>query len=377
MPTSSTLRRTPLHSLHLQQRAKIVPFAGYEMPLNYSAGIVAEHLHTRSHAGLFDVSHMGQITVRANNPDETSAAMALESLMPVDILSLSPGRQKYALLTNQQGGIMDDLMIQNLGDRLVLVVNAATKQQDFDYLHQHLSATCQLELRHDLALLALQGPASAAVLAGLGHDLADMKFMEVRALEIDGLDCILSRSGYTGEDGFEISVAVAQAEPLAKLLLADSAVKPIGLGARDSLRLEAGLCLYGHDLTTTTTPSEAALNWAISPARREGGKRSGSFPGADIILPQIPKNIDRVRVGLVPRGRAPVRPPAELLDADLNPIGEITSGGFSPSLGHPISLGYVQLKHAEIATEVQSVVRGKNLPMVVTKLPFVTANFYR
>lgn len=379
MSTSSTLSRTPLYPLHEKHSAKIVPFAGYEMPVNYPDGILAEHQHTRRSAGLFDVSHMGQIVIRAKNPSESENIIAtqLESLIPADILSLPLNRQKYGLLTNDQGGILDDLMVQNLGDHFMVVVNAACKQQDFDHLKKHLSDTCELELRQDLALLALQGPASAAAVAKLGHDLADMKFMDVRSLEINGIACTLSRSGYSGEDGFEISVANEQAEPLANLLLADSSVKPVGLGARDSLRLEAGLCLYGQDITTTTTPVEAALNWAISPARRQKGERSGGFPGADIILPQMPKNIERIRVGLLPEGRAPIRPSSQLFDAKDNPIGEVTSGGFSPSLGHPISMGYVKLEHATPANQIFASVRGKNLPVSISNMPFVANNFYR
>ena len=355
MPDPSTLRRTPLHPLHLEHGAKIVPFAGYEMPVNYPDGILAEHLHTRAAAGLFDVSHMGQISVRGATPE--NIALALESLIPADLLALPPGRQKYGLLTNPEGGILDDLMVQNLGEHFAVVVNAACKQQDFEHLQrhlEHLNGACQLAFAEDLALLALQGPASAAVLADLGHDLAGMRFMDVRELELGGIPCTASRSGYTGEDGFELSVAADQAEALARLLLNNPAVKPIGLGARDSLRLEAGLCLYGHDITTTTTPVEAALNWAISPARRVSGERAGGFPGADIILPQMPKKVSRRRVGLVPEGRAPVREGAALQDADGNPVGEVTSGGFSPSLGYPVSMGYVGLAHAEAGTGLRA-----------------------
>lgn len=365
-----------MHPLHLEHGAKIVPFAGYEMPVNYPDGIIAEHLHTRRFAGLFDVSHMGQIHIRGEN-----TAAALESLIPADLLPLPPGRQKYGLLTNPEGGILDDLMVQNLGGKFALVVNAACKAQDFAHLHHHLGDTHQLDFPGDLALLALQGPASAAVMADLGHDLAGMKFMDVRELVIDGIACTVSRSGYTGEDGFELSVSAPQAERLARLLLANPPVKPIGLGARDSLRLEAGLCLYGHDISADTTPVEAGLNWAISPARRASGERAGGFPGADKILPQMPsKNsigISRLRVGLIPRGRAPVREGAALLDADGNPAGFVTSGGFAPSLGHPVSMGYVKLQHAAAGSELQALVRNKHLPVTVTPLPFVAANFYR
>lgn len=342
------------------------------MPVNYPDGIIKEHLHTREFAGLFDVSHMGQVSVRG-----ADTAAALESLIPADLLSLPAGRQKYGLLTNPEGGIIDDLMVQNLGERFALVVNAACKENDFAHVQKHLAKTQQLALADDLALLALQGPASALVLADLGHDLAEMKFMHVRELDIDGVTCLASRSGYTGEDGFELSMAAGRAAQVARRLLSNPAVKPIGLGARDSLRLEAGLCLYGHDITVATTPVEAGLNWAISPARRSAGERAGGFPGADVILPQMPKNISRRRVGLVPEGRAPVREGARLLDADGNPAGEVTSGGFSPSLGHPVSMGYVRLQHAAAGTELQALVRNKPLPVTVTPLPFVATNFYR
>ncbi len=372
---TSPLKRTPLYSLHQQHGAKIVPFAGYEMPLNYPSGIRAEHLHTRKSAGLFDVSHMGQINVRSDAMSKI--ATTLESLIPVDILSLPPGRQKYGMFTNPQGGIIDDLMIQNLGDHFVLVVNAACKQQDFEHINKHLGTALQLELVQESALLALQGPASASVLENLGCELGDMKFMDVRQFDIDGIACTISRSGYSGEDGFEISLAAEFAERLATRLLADAAVQPIGLGARDSLRLEAGLCLYGHDITTTTTPIEAGLNWAISPARRFAGVRAGGFLGADIILPQMPKNVARRRVGMQPHGRAPVREGATVLNTRLQPIGAITSGGYSPSLERPICIGYVELEYAASGTEVNALVRGKNLPMTVIKLPFISPNFYR
>ena len=375
MSDSSTFRHTPLHALHLQHGAKMVPFAGYEMPVNYPDGIIKEHRHTRQFAGLFDVSHMGQIDISGVAPEKTAAA--LETLMPMDILSLPPYRQKYALLTNPEGGIIDDLMVQNLGERFVLVVNAACKANDFAHLQPHFDGAAQLQ--DDRALLALQGPAAAVVMARCCDDeqLATMPFMHVREWKIDGVTCIASRSGYTGEDGFELSMAAAHAESVARRLLADDAVQLIGLGARDSLRLEAGLCLYGHDITAETTPVEAGLNWALSKERRSDGKRAGGFPGADIILPQLPKNIARRRVGLLPAGRAPVREGAVLQDIDGNSIGLVTSGGFSPSLGHPISMGYVTPEHAVIGTDLQALVRGKPLPLTVAKLPFVATNFYR
>ncbi len=387
------MQRTPLHALHLQHGAKLAPFAGYEMPIQYPDGILAEHRHTRQLAGLFDVSHMGQITLSADPARAEEVARALESLIPSDLLALPRGRQKYGLLTNARGGIIDDLMIQRSpesglesergSDHFVLVVNAACKHGDFDHLRRHLGDAFPMELREDRALLALQGPAAAAVMADFGNDLAELKFMAVRELVIDGVPCAVSRSGYTGEDGVEISLAADRAEALARQLLSHPSVKFAGLGARDSLRLEAGLCLYGQDIDAETTPVEAGLNWAISPARRAGGERAGGFPGADIILPQMAQmpqtqnNITRRRVGLLPEGRAPVRRGAALLDAAHNPAGAVTSGGFSPSLGHPVSMGYVPPQHASPGAALHAQVRGKLLPVTVTELPFVATRFYR
>lgn len=376
-PASPPLQRTPLHALHVEHGARMVAFADHRMPLNYAGGIIEEHLHTRRLAGLFDVSHMGQIVVRG---DPAATASALEGLMPSDLLSLAAGRQKYALLTNPQGGIIDDLMVQNLGDRFILVVNAAGRRRDFEYLSRHLpSRACRPEYLEDRALLALQGPEAAAVLAGLGgHSgaLGDFKFMQVRELTLAGADCIVSRSGYTGEDGFELSMPAADAPRLAGRLLADSRVRLIGLGARDSLRLEAGLCLYGHDLTAATTPVEATLNWAVSKARRAAGRRPGGFPGDSIILAQMPDHSARVRVGLLPAGRAPVRAEAPLL-CGQSTVGEVTSGGFSPTLQRPIAMGYVAREHAGDGAELHALVRNKRLPVAVTRLPFVAPRFYR
>ena len=375
------MQRTPLYSLHLAHNAKMTPFAGYEMPVNYRAGIIQEHLHTRRAAGLFDVSHMGQITIRPHKAtdDAQTIATALESLMPSDLINLPAGRQKYGLLTND-AGIRDDLMTQNFGDYFVLVVNAACKQRDFDYIRAKLAGQCAVTLDNNLALLALQGPQAAAVLQTLcDTDLTAMKFMHARELVLAGVACKVSRSGYTGEDGFEISMHAEHAEQLARALIANEQVEFIGLGARDSLRLEAGLCLYGHDITADTTPVEAGLNWAISPARRPGGERAGGFPGDAIILPQLPpesKNITRKRVGLLPQGRAPVREGAKLLDANQE-IGVVTSGGFAPSLTAPISIGYVDRAYGEIGRELIAQVRNKELPVTVAKLPFVAPNFYR
>jgi len=380
-PASPPLQRTPLHALHLEHGARMVAFAGHRMPLNYPGGIIDEHLHTRRCAGLFDVSHMGQIVVRG---DSAATAPALEGLMPSDLLSLAAGRQKYALLTNPHGGIIDDLMVQNLGDRFMLVVNAAGRRRDLQHLSRHLSSQIAAGRPHDLqdrALLALQGPEAAAVLAGLGGcgglgDPGDFKFMQVRELTIAGTNCIVSRCGYTGEDGFELSMPGADAPRLAAQLLADSRVRLIGLGARDSLRLEAGLCLYGHDLTDATTPVEAGLGWAVSKARRSAGRRPGGFPGDRVILAQMPDRTARVRVGLLPAGRAPVRAEAPLL-CGQSTVGQVTSGVFSPTLQRPIAMGYVAREHAGAGTELHALVRNKRLPVVVTQLPFVAHRFYR
>ena len=363
-----------------------MPFAGYDMPLNYPGGILAEHLHTRESASLFDVSHMGQIDIRADTAtaaDTDEMAAALESLMPTDVMSLRAHRQRYTLLTNDDGGIVDDAMLQNLGGHFTLVVNAARKQHDVAHLGQLIEAAgggVRLELANERALLALQGPAAAAVFADLGNDLHEMTFMAVRQLSLAGARCVVARSGYTGEDGFEVSLRAADAERVARALLDHSAVKLAGLGARDSLRLEAGLCLYGSDIDSHTTPAEAGLSWAIGKARRNGGERAGGFPGADVILAQtLPDaaNIARRRVGLLPAGRAPVRASAPLLDADGNQIGKVTSGGFSPSLRHPIAMGYVPPKFANAGTKLQAEVRGKRMPLTVAALPFVAHNFYR
>ena len=370
MTDSQLLAQTPLHALHLELGGKMVPFAGYEMPVQYPLGILKEHTHTRSAAGLFDVSHMGQ--VRLHGAD---AAADLETLVPVDIIGLRAGRQRYALFTNEQGGILDDLMVTNAGDHLFVVVNAACKAQDIAHMRQHLS--CEIEQLNDRGLLALQGPQAGAVLARLAPASQTMVFMSAQSLSIDGINCFVTRSGYTGEDGFEISVPAAQAEQLARTLLAQPEVQPIGLGARDSLRLEAGLCLYGHDIDTTTTPVEASLTWAIQKARRAGGAREGGFPGADIILRQFAEGVSRKRVGLRPQGRAPVREGVELTDKEGRVIGQVTSGGFGPSVGGPIAMGYVETAFAAPDTAINALVRGKLMPVTVAKMPFVEQRYYR
>jgi len=365
------LQRTPLYDLHLELGARMVPFAGYEMPVQYPLGLLKEHQHTRTAAGLFDVSHMGQLRLGG-----TSAAAALERLVPVDVIDLPAGSQRYALFTNDAGGILDDLMISNAGDHLFVVVNAACKAQDIALLRAGLGDDVQLEVL-DRALLALQGPAAAEVLARYAPDCARMRFMDVGALIIDGIDCFVSRSGYTGEDGFEISAPAAAAEHIARLLLGEAPVEAIGLGARDSLRLEAGLCLYGHDLDAATTPIEASLGWALSKVRRAGGARAGGYPGAEVIEHQRSEGVARKRVGLRAAGRAPVREGAELVGADGRALGVVTSGSFGPTLGAPVAMGYVDSACAAVGSELFAVVRGKPLPVTVAKMPFVPQRYFR
>jgi aminomethyltransferase len=371
--TEESLNKTALFQMHIDADAKMVPFTGYHKPVQYPSGIIKEHLHTREKAGLFDVSHMGQITVKGEH-----VAQLLETLIPVDIVGLAPGKQRYGLFLNDQGGVIDDLMISTISEtEIKLVVNAACKHGDYKHLTDKLGNQLDISLADDKSLLALQGPTAKDVFERLGHDLSSMNFMDVTTLEIDGIRCNMSRSGYTGEDGFEISVDNVNAEALAKILLNDDDVKWVGLGARDSLRLEAGLCLYGHDMNEQTTPIEANLLWAISKIRRSGGERSGGFPGADIILPQIPKNVDKILVGLKAHGRAPIREGAIIEDQSGNEIGVVTSGGFSPSLGHPICIGYIGIDHNQENSELNAVVRDKRLPVSVIKLPFVQRRYYR
>jgi len=371
------LNSLPLDGLHRELGAKMVPFAGYEMPVQYAAGVMQEHLHTRSAAGLFDVSHMGQVILRG--ADYAAAALALETLVPVNIAGLGLNRQRYGIFTNDQGGILDDLMLANRGDHLFVVVNAACKDADIAHLRANLPAEITIEVIEDRALLALQGPASEAALARLNPAVADMKFMDVATVDLCGAQCWVSRSGYTGEDGYEISVPAPQAEELARMLLADDSVMPIGLGARDSLRLEGGLCLYGHDIDTGTTPVEAGLTWAIQKIRRTGGARAGGFPGADRILTELDKGALRSRVGLRPEGRAPMREGVQLFaDADGgDPVGHVTSGGFGPSVGGPVAMGYVPADLSAPGTLLYGEVRGKRLPVQVAALPFIPANFKR
>ncbi len=373
------LKHTPLHALHVARGGKMVPFAGYDMPVQYPTGVLREHLHTREAAGLFDVSHMGQIVVRAKSGQIEDAALALERLVPQDILALPVGRQRYAQFTNDDGGILDDLMVANLGSHLFLVVNAACKAADEAHLRAHLSETCVIEPLPDRALIALQGPKAESVLAKFCPDVPAMRFMDAGPRRLDGIDCFESRSGYTGEDGFEISVPADQAERLTETLLADRDVLPIGLGARDSLRLEAGLCLYGHDIDTTTTPIEAALAWSIQKSRRQGGARAGGFPGAARILRELEHGAPRRRVGLRPEGRAPVREGAELFaDASSREaIGKVTSGGFGPSLNAPMAMGYLPTSKAELGTLLFAELRGQRLPLRVAAMPFVPNTYKR
>ncbi len=364
--------RTPLHALHVELGARMVPFAGYEMPVHYSAGILKEHTHTRNHAGLFDVSHMGQVRLAGDQ-----AAAALEKLTPADVVGLAEGRQRYALFTNEAGGILDDLMIANAGNHLFVVVNAACKARDIAHMREYIGGRCEVEELVDRALLALQGPAAGAVMERLAPETAGMVFMDARAVDLLGMECFVTRSGYTGEDGFEISVPADGAEALARDLLAHEEVKAIGLGARDSLRLEAGLCLYGHDIDGTTTPIEAALGRTIQKTRRAGGAREGGFPGAAVILGQMATGVSRKRVGLAPVGRAPVREGAELLDLDAQPAGHVTSGGFGPTLEGPVAMGYVETALATPGTALQAMVRGKPHPVTVARLPFVEPRYRR
>lgn len=371
--TTTPVLHTPLYDLHVSLGAKMVPFAGYAMPVQYPTGIIKEHTHTRTQAGLFDVSHMGQ--VRLIGPD---AAAALETLVPVDITSLAAGMQRYALFTNENGGVMDDLMVANAGDgSLFVVVNAGCKAQDIAHMQKHLSGRCTVEVLDDRALLALQGPAASIVMARLAPATANMVFMNFVTMTLLGVECYISRSGYTGEDGFEISVPADKVEALAHELLAQPEVLSVGLGARDSLRLEAGLCLYGHDLDTNITPVEGGLLWALSKVRRADGERPGGYPGADVIFDQIANGVVRKRVGLRPNSRVPVREGAALVDADSRTVGVVTSGGFSPTLEAPIAMGYVETSLAKPGTTLAAMVRGKPVPVEIVKMPFVAQRYHR
>ena len=378
MDDTAALNKTPLHALHLSLGARMVPFAGYDMPVQYPAGVMKEHLQTRTAAGLFDVSHMGQVIIKAKSGKYEDVALALESLVPVDILGLAEGRQRYGFFTDENGGILDDLMITHLDDHLFVVVNAACKDEDVAHLQKHLSDACDITVL-DRALIALQGPRAVEALAELWADVAAMKFMDVRHCRLHDVSCLVSRSGYSGEDGFEISIPADKAVDVTNRLLEHPDVEPIGLGARDSLRLEAGLCLYGNDIDTTTSPVEAAIEWGMQKARRTGGARAGGFPGAARILGELDKGVSRKRVGLKPEGKAPVRGHAKLYaDAEGKAeIGEVTSGGFGPSVEGPVAMGYVPVSHTAPGTQIYAEVRGKYLPITVSALPFITPTYKR
>ncbi len=369
------LLQTPLHALHLELGARMVPFAGYAMPVQYPAGLVAEHRHCRAQAALFDVSHMGQVSVRAD--DLADAAHALESLIPIDVLGLAPGQQRYGYFTDAAGGLLDDLMVARREHDFLVVVNAACKAADLKHLQTHIGHRCAVRLLDDRALLALQGPQAVTALARLAPGVAALPFMGGGHFPLAGTDCWLTRSGYTGEDGFEISVPAAQAEALARALLAQPEVAPAGLGARDTLRLEAGLPLYGHDIGTNTTPAEAALGWAIQKVRRPGGARAGGYPGADHVGAQLAQGASSKRVGLVGLERVPVREGAEIVDAHGHKLGHVSSGTIAPTADKPIAMAVLPANHTAPNAEVYAVVRGKRLPMRVTALPFVPRRYVR
>lgn len=362
---AGNLRKTPLHALHRELGARMVPFAGYDMPVQYPDGIIAEHTHTRTAAGLFDVSHMGQAWLAADQ----DVAGALETLVPSDIRALEPGQMRYTLLLNDNGGIIDDLIVgrPSQSERLVLVVNAARKETDYSYIGERLMGRAALEPADRMALLALQGPAAATVLERLCPAVASLQFMMFAQLAVDGISCAVARSGYTGEDGFEISVPANRAVDLARKLLQQSEVRPIGLGARDTLRLEAGLCLYGHDIDETTSPIEASLAWTVARRRRE----AADFPGAAKILREIAEGPARRRVGLRPEGRAPAREGSRILDHLGLPVGVVTSGGFGPTVGAPVTMGLVQTAHAASGGDLRLAIRDKLVPAEVVPLPFV------
>ena len=374
MNTDAGLLTTPLDALHRELGARMVLFAGYAMPVQYPAGIIREHTQTRESAGLFDVSHMGQVrlTARAGGSLE-DVARALEALVPADIVNLKPGHMRYTQFTNDAGGILDDLMVTSMGDHLYLVVNAGCKTADIAHLRAHLGEACEIEVLEQRALIALQGPRAVAVFADLVPDCAALSFMQAATWDLDGDHLLVSRSGYTGEDGLEISVPGGSVEGLVRRLLEHEAVAPVGLGARDSLRLEAGLCLYGHDIDTTTTPIEADLAWSIQKRRRE----EGGFPGAAVIQRQLRDGAARKRVGIRPEGRAPVREGAVIKDGAGKAIGEVTSGGFGATVGGPVAMGYVASDHAEPGTALELELRGKGVPATVAALPFVPRGYQR
>jgi aminomethyltransferase len=371
-PDPSPLLHTPLHAWHVSLGAKMVPFAGYAMPVQYPTGILAEHAACRGSAALFDVSHMGQ--VRLVGPD---AAAALETLVPMDIVGLGVFKQRYAFFTNDTGGLLDDLMVTRREDDLFLVVNAGCKAADIEHLQRHLGHRCTVVPEPGLALLALQGPQAVQALEALDPAVSHLVFMTGGWFTLAGARCFVTRSGYTGEDGFEISVPAESAEALARELLAQPGVLPAGLGARDTLRLEAGLCLYGHDIHTETTPVEAGLTWAIQKVRRPGGDRAGGYPGAARVGEQLLQGAPRRRVGLISADRTPVREGAELFGADGTRVGRVTSGTVSPNLKQPIAMAFVNAAEATLGTELQADVRGKRIPMRVCSMPFQPHRYHR
>lgn len=369
---STALKHTAFHDLHLEAKARMVPFAGYEMPVQYPAGIMKEHLHARDQAGLFDVSHMGQIIVSGEG-----VALALEQMIPIDVEALALNKQSYAVFTNQHGGIEDDLIITRWGpDQFFLVVNAACKEQDLARLRAHLKGF-EIHYLEDQCLLALQGPGAKEVMQSLSPAATELLFLNGCHTQIEGVECFVTRSGYTGEDGFEISFPAAAAELIAAKLLSFESVEWVGLGARDSLRLEAGLCLYGHDMNAEISPVEASLLWSISKSRRRDGEKAGGFPGSDIIFKQQKQGVERKRVGFRGEGRVPVREGAEIVDEQGNKVGEITSGGYGPSIEAVVAMGYVSTELAAVGTRLNAMVRGKPRPIVVTRMPFVEQRYHR
>lgn len=374
--SAEALLKTPLHARHVTLGARMVPFAGYDMPVQYPSGILTEHVWTRENAGLFDVSHMGQAFLIG--PDHETTARALEALVPADIVNLQLGKQRYTQLLNEDGGIIDDLMVTRSADpdedgALLLVVNAACKLTDYPHIEARLPANVKLVRAEHRGLIALQGPKAQEALAALSPEVAEMGFMTMRTLKLGGVKANVTRCGYTGEDGYEISAAAERIGEIWDALLLDGRVKPVGLGARDSLRLEAGLCLYGHDIDTATSPVEAGLNWSIQKRRRE----EGGFPGAARIQREFAEGTARIRVGLLPEGRAPAREGAEIALADGTIVGKVTSGGFGPTLNGPCAMGYVAREHAAPGTKLDLIVRGKPLPATIAAMPFVPNNYKR
>jgi aminomethyltransferase len=372
---TTPLLKTPLHALHLELGARMVPFAGYEMPVQYPAGLMAEHVHTRTAAGLFDVSHMGQLTFSG-----TDAAAALETIMPVDVIGLGVNKQRYGLLTNETGGIIDDLMFTNRGTDIFMVVNGACKVGDIAHIRAHIGNRCTITEMPEHALLALQGPQAVTALQRLAPGVDKLVFMTGGFFQLEGADCFITRSGYTGEDGFEISIPASHAEAVARALLAQPEVKPIGLGARNSLRLEAGLCLYGNDIDTRTNPIEAAIGWALQKVRRPGGERAGGYIGAQAVAEAIAKAGlagTRKRVGLIALDRVPVREHTPIHAPGGAQIGAVTSGLLGPTINQPIAMAWVPSEYAAIGTEVHALVRGKPVRMQVSAMPFVPTRYYR